>query len=95
MTGEPQTSKKAKGPVRRLFMDVMAHAVHQGWMLGLMDSAVAALRLVQEDARENLKRVPSHKLSAKAEETLTKVIAMLENLSSQLDAVSKGDDAHG
>lgn len=86
---------KPTGPVRRLFMDVMSHAARQGWMIGLMDGAVDNLKLVRDDARQNLERVPNHKLSAAAERILSKAIADIEDLSAQLEQVASGEGSGG
>jgi len=84
-----------KGPVRRLFMNVMSHSAHQGWMIGQMDSAVSALSAVRDDARENLKRVPNHKLSAEAEKKLSRAIADIEALAAKLQGIAVGEDVNG
>lgn len=88
-------SEKPKGPVRRLFMEVMSHAARQGWMIGLMDGAADNLKIVRDDARENLQRVPGHKLSAEADRILSKAIADIEDLSAKLEQIASGEGGDG
>lgn len=76
-------------------MDVMSHSGRQGWMTGLMDGAVASLEIVRKDARENLQRVPNHKLSREADERLSRAIHEIEELSTKLEKIASGEDANG
>lgn len=83
---------KPKGPIRRLFMDVMCAAAHQGWMIGLMDGAVDNLKQVRDDARQNLQRNPGHRLSGEADKILSKAISDIEDLCAKLEQVASGGD---
>lgn len=92
---DDQKQPAPKGPVRRLFQDVMSHSAHQGWMIGHMDSAVASLEIVRDDARENLKRAPNHKLSADAERLLTKAINDINGIAARLQSAAAGENRYG
>lgn len=92
---ENKTGDKAPGPVRRAFMDLMSGSAQQGWMVGQMEAALGPLRAIRDDARENLKRVPSHKLSADAEAKLSRAIRDIEDLCLKLERIACGEGSHG
>lgn len=83
------------GPVRKLFQDLKNQSAGQGYHVGLMESALYALEIVRDDARENLKRVPNHKLSAEAERVLTRAIDQIRDLATNLNRIASGGAADG
>lgn len=88
-------AEATEGPVRRAFKDLMSGAAQQGWMVGLMEGAVTNLKIVRDDARENLARVPNHKLSAEAEAKLSRAIGDIEVLMAKLERIACGEGSDG
>lgn len=83
---------KIKGPIRRLFMAVANRAATLAWTCGQLDVALEILKGVREDARENLQRVPNHKLSRAADERLSRAIAEVEEIAGKLAAAASGEE---
>lgn len=84
-------AEKKHGYVRGLVAGAMNHAAYQGWMVGQMDAAVGALEAVRNDARENLRRVPSDKASGEAVNVLTSAIDAIQDLAAKLETRASGE----